>query len=319
VTPETRKLLERYLRAQPSATLHEGLDAFTAKSAHKSQKTRETVRERLLPFLDYLARAGVYDPLSITRAQVDGFLTEIAKGRRGKPLSQASMHGFTKDVKAFLTHVGDTLAPEDWRNPANKLRLSQPRTVIHPLSATQLQVLLGLADTAASPIIRARNRALLYVLIDGALRISEALGATKYQLGEDGILRVIGKGQKEREVALAPRTFEAIAEYMLLRSDRSPMLIVTEHGQPLKYSGAKMLFRRWREAAPEAFRGVRLSAHTLRHTSATMRRIAGMSEGDLQTFLGHATPAMTRHYSAFALSRAANTAARRTSPIESLS
>ena len=43
-----------------------------------------------------------------------------------------------------------------------------------------------------------------------------------------------------------------------------------------------------------------------------------MSEGDLQTFLGHRTPAMTRHYSAFALARTANAAAIRTPPVEML-
>ena len=50
----------------------------------------------------------------------------------------------------------------------------------------------------------------------------------------------------------------------------------------------------------------------------TMRRIAGMSEGDLQTFLGHSSPVMTRHYSQFALARSANQATIRTSPIDRL-
>ena len=86
----------------------------------------------------------------------------------------------------------------------------------------------------------------------------------------------------------------------------------------MTYYCVKSLFHRWKKAAPTAFQGVRLSAHTLRHTSATLRRVAGIPEGDLQTFLGHSTPEMTRHYSAFALSKAANTAAIRTSPIQAL-
>ena len=105
---------------------------------------------------------------------------------------------------------------------------------------------------------------------------------------------------------------------MRLRQDTSPFLIVTERGEPLDYEGVMSLFQRWKRAANGAFQGVRLSPHTLRHTSATMRRIAGMSEVDLQTFLGHSSPVMTRHYSAFALSRSANQAALRTSPIQQL-
>ena len=145
------------------------------------------------------------------------------------------------------------------------------------------------------------------------------MNALTVHLKQDGLLRVFGKGAKEREVALASRTVTAIQEYHALRNDESPFLLVTEDGNQLAYEGVKSLFQRWRDAAPTAFQDVRLSAHTLRHTSATMRRMAGMSEGDLQTFLGHATPAMTRHYSAFALSTSANVAARQTSPVDAMS
>jgi integrase len=92
-------------------------------------------------------------------------------------------------------------------------------------------------------------------------------------------------------------------------------LFVSEVGETLGYEAIKSLFHRWKRADAMAFHNVRLSAHTLRHTSATMRRLAGMSEGDLQTYLGHATSAMTRHYSEAALASSANLAARQTSPV----
>ena len=119
-------------------------------------------------------------------------------------------------------------------------------------------------------------------------------------------------------MALEPKTLTTIQDYQDAREDKSPFLFVTEDGEQLAYAGVKSLFQRWHKADPPAFQGVRLSAHTIRHTSATMRRVAGMSEGDLQTFLGHSTPSMTRHYSAFALSTSANNAAKKTSPIEGL-
>ena len=171
---------------------------------------------------------------------------------------------------------------------------------------------------APTAVLKARNKAMLYILLDGALRISEWLNALKFHLREDGILRVYGKGAKEREVALAAPTMGAIQEYFALRQDTAPFLFVSDECRQMTYTGVKSLFHRWRKGAPTAFQGIRLSAHTLRHTSATMRRVLGMSEGDLQTFLGHATPAMTRHYSAFALSKSANVAARRTSPMAAL-
>jgi integrase/recombinase XerD len=213
------------------------------------------------------------------------------------------MFGFTKDVQAFINFVADTVAPEDWRNPVRKLQCKHPQVTIHPLCHSQIDSLLAVAESLApTPPLKARNKAMLCVLLDGALRISELMNALKVNLQSDGMFQVHGKGAKEREVALAPSTMAAIQTYLSLRQDASPFLMVTENGSQLTYDGVKSLFHRWRQAAPTAFQGVRLSAHTLRHTFATMRRVAGMSEGDLQTFLGHATSAITRHYSAFALS-----------------
>jgi integrase/recombinase XerD len=260
---------------------------------------------------------GIQDPLRITREHVDGFVIEIVKGRRGKPLSPASVFAFTKDVQAFINYVADEIAPEDWRNPVRKLK--HPQVAIHPLSYGQIASLLEVANRLApTPELKSRSRAMLYVLLDGAIRISELMNAMKHHLMEEGILRVYGKGAKERDVALASKTLTAIQDYQDVREDKSPFLFVTEDGEQLAYEGVKSLFQRWRKADPTAFQGVRLSAHTLRHTSATMRRVAGMSEGDLQTFLGHSTPSMTRHYSAFALSTSANKAAKKTSPIEAM-
>lgn len=319
VTPEVERKIQACLTPKPSASLTDTLSSFIAKGTHKSPKTKQALRERVGPFIDYLADQGVRDPLIITRQHIDGFLQHIAEGRRGKPLSAASAYGFTKDVKAFVNFIADTLAPDDWRNPVRKLQTTQPRTTIRPMSRGQVDALIGVIDGySPTDYLKARNKAMLYVLLDGALRISELLTATRYQLSQEGILSVVGKGQKEREVALAPVTLEAIDEYISLRRDVSPYLIVSEAGGPLTYEAIKSLFHRWRDVAPEVFQGVRLSAHTLRHTSATMRRIAGMSEGDLQTFLGHSTPAMTRHYSQFALARSANAAAVKTSPIQDI-
>ncbi len=63
---------------------------------------------------------------------------------------------------------------------------------------------------APTLLLKARNRAILLTLLDGALRIGELLNAQIADLGGDGILRVYGKGAKQREVTLAPRAITAI-------------------------------------------------------------------------------------------------------------
>ena len=82
--------------------LGEVLTSFIYSSAHKSPKTIKTLHETLTPFIDYLQRQEVGHHLDITRQHVEGFIWEISQGRRGKPLSPASVFAFTKDVRAFI-------------------------------------------------------------------------------------------------------------------------------------------------------------------------------------------------------------------------
>ena len=78
--------------------------------------TVSTLSERLRPFTAYLDGIGILDLLHITREHVDGFLIEIAQGRRGNLLSPASVFGFAKEhrnpttfpLTGLITEDGDT-------------------------------------------------------------------------------------------------------------------------------------------------------------------------------------------------------------------
>ena len=132
---------------------------------------------------------------------------------------------------------------------------------------------------------------MLYVLLEGALRISELMNGLKVHLGQDGILLVFGKGATEREVALSARTVLAIQDYLATRANSSPFLFASGEGKQLTYEGVKSLFHRWKKTAPTAFEEVWPSAHTLRHTSAYHPRI---SAGISISFSRFATPYRVR-------------------------
>ena len=306
-----------HLAASPR--LRDVLDSFIYSSVHKSPKTIKTLRETLVPFVDYLHHHDIGDHLAIKRQHVEGFIREISQGRKGKPLSPTSVFAFTKDIRAFINYVADEWSPEEWPNPVRLIKCKRPQVFIQPLSRDQLLRLFEVAaDTAPSQLVASRNRAMLLTLIDGALRAGELISVRKDHLSTDGSLVVHGKGAKTRQVALSEATVAAIDSYLARRSGGSDYLFVSDGGSGLGYEAIKSLFHRWKKADPHSFTNIRLSAHTLRHTSATMRRLAGMSEGDLQTYLGHATSAMTRHYSAAALASSANSVARQTSPVAGL-
>ena len=319
VNTSTETSVNSFFDSRETPRLRDILTSFIYSSAHKSPKTIKTLHETLDPFVGYLYHHGVDDHLAIKRQHVEGFILEISQGRRGKPLSPASVFAFTKDVRAFINYVADEWSPEEWSNPVRRIKCTRPQAFIRPLTREQLVRLFELAqDTAPTQIIAFRNRAMLLTLIDGALRAGELISARKDDLSIDGSLVVNGKGAKTRQVALSKATVAAINNYLARRSGGSGHLFVNDSGSKLGYEAIKSLFHRWKKADPHYFNNIRLSAHTLRHTSATMRRLAGMSEGDLQTYLGHATSVMTRHYSEAALARSANSVARQTSPVVGL-
>ena len=205
VTPETERKIERFLEPNPSATLAVTLESFSRKATHRSPRTQQNLFERLNPFLHHLASNGIHDPLDITRRHIEGFLKKIARGRRGRPLSENSVWTFAVQVNAFVNFIAENRAPDGWRNPVKKLP-GQPKVAIRPLSRAQIDVLLGLAETCSSTeVLKARNKAMLYILLDGALRISGLLTATRYQLSQDAFYKWWAKARRSaRSHSLQP-------------------------------------------------------------------------------------------------------------------
>lgn len=91
-TPALRRAIECYLVPKQSGTLSQVLKRFIGKNTHRSPKTERAIRQRVTPFVDYLARHGVYDPLNMGRDHIGGFLREIAQGR----MSNRVLGGYSK-------------------------------------------------------------------------------------------------------------------------------------------------------------------------------------------------------------------------------
>ena len=113
----------------------EVLSSFIYSSAHKSQKTIKTLHETLTPFIGYLRLQEIDHHLDIRRQHVEGFIWEISQGRRGKPLSPASVFAFTKDIRAFINYVADEWAPEEWVNPVRRIKCKRPQEPLPTLCA----------------------------------------------------------------------------------------------------------------------------------------------------------------------------------------
>ena len=168
-------------------------------------------------------------------------------------------------------------------NPA--LAVRAPRGTLKPIEPYTVTELHALLATARRP----RDRAMLLLLVATGLRASELLRLTAADVDlERGVLRVRGKGGKLRLVAPGEAAMAALRDYLARRS-----LNIWQEGLSTT-SG----LRHWLGRLGKRAGVTRPNLHRFRHTFASAFLDAGGGEGELQMLLGHATLAMTLHYSA---------------------
>ena len=138
------------------------------------------------------------------------------------------------------------------------------------------------------------------VLLDTGLRVSELTGLTLKDIRlVDGVLKVSGKGRRERLVPIGKTSQRLLWNYITRHRPeparpRCDLAFLTKDGLPLtKNRIQKMMAKYGREAG---ICGVRCSPHTLRHTGAIMFLRNGGDIFSLQRLLGHSSLEMTRHY-----------------------
>lgn len=148
-----------------------------------------------------------------------------------------------------------------------------------------------------------RDRAILELLYSSGLRVSEL---TSLNIGEldvaSGMVRVTGKGGKERIVPVGSRALEAVQAYLDQRSDdqaKGPLFLNTRNGRINRRSVARVIDAHVTRIA--AFK--QISPHTLRHTFATHMLEGGADLRAIQELLGHASLSTTQKYTHVSIDR----------------
>jgi integrase/recombinase XerC len=186
-------------------------------------------------------------------------------------------------------------------NPALRL-IATPRAkrpvprALAPSQACEVTEYIGEMSDAAA--IQARDTALFTLLYGCGLRIAEALAFDVRDAplpGTDAMLRVVGKGQKERIVPVLPVVRAAIAQWLALHPDRrfdSP-LFLGARGKRLDPAVAQRTLREFRRlhGLPE-----QATPHALRHSFATHLLAGGADLRSIQDLLGHASLSTTQRY-----------------------
>jgi integrase/recombinase XerC len=204
-------------------------------------------------------------------------------------LSPGSVLGYYRASKAF----GNWLAREGIAAAAGFLALRRPKTpsrVIEPIPDDDLRRLLAAASV--------RDRALILLLLDTGLRLSEAAGITLSDLRADGSIKVMGKGSRERIVPVGPTARSALVRYLSERRTGDPNdgLFLGREGALTTRGIHQLLARLKRRTGVRS----RCNPHSLRHTFARAYLVNGGDLFSLQRILGHSTLDMVRRYVALA-------------------
>ncbi|MDP2744535.1 MAG: tyrosine-type recombinase/integrase [Dehalococcoidia bacterium] len=233
-----------------------------------------------------------------------------------EPLSSASIHGHVRTLRAFF----GWLVREDLIETNVALNVKPPKVVtkvIPTLSDQEIAAILG-ALNATNPG-DARDQTIFMVLFDTGLRIGELVGLKMVDVHiNEGFLKVLGKGKKERLVPIGSNAQRALQRY-IFRFRSKPAnpgidnVFLSTGGNAMTENGAGQMFARLAERS-----GVhRLHAHLCRHTFATRFLINGGDVFTLQQILGHSTLEMVRTYVNLASSHVA-IQHRRFSPLDHL-
>lgn len=141
-----------------------------------------------------------------------------------------------------------------------------------------------------------RQRAFLEVMYATGCRLSEVSSLNKSDVNyQTASCRVVGKGNKEREVYFSPKAMYHLRKYLMSRVDNEDALFVTER-KPYRRLSNRGIQREIKKIAIMAGIEKKVSPHTLRHTFATLTLNNGAEIAAVQALLGHESPATTQIY-----------------------
>jgi len=275
------------------AFLLERFADFLSLEQGASRATGEAYGRDLARFATYSRAKGIGSPVGVTPQHLRRYLYHL----KDLGLAPSSIRRNISSLRTYYRFlIGDGLVVQD---PTERLDTpSRWRTLPEVLTVAEMERVLG-APNLDDPLYF-RDRALLELGYGAGLRVSEWITiGTRDVLLEDALVRVFGKGSKERLVPIGRSAITALAVY--LRESRPALekgsgrgtLFLNARGAPLSRMGAWKILRKYVERA-----GIEkhVTPHTLRHTFATHLLEGGADLRAVQEMLGHVDISTTQIY-----------------------
>jgi integrase/recombinase XerD len=271
----------------------ERFDDFLALEQGASVKTSEAYRLDVARFVTYASVKGAKGPTEVSARTLREYVYHL----KDIGLAPASIRRNVSAVRSyfkFLIGEGHLV-----RDPSERLEAPKRwRTLPEVLGVDEVEKLLT-APALTEPLAF-RDRAMLELAYGAGLRVSEwiSLGVRDVML-QDHLVRVFGKGAKERLVPIGRKAIGATAVYLrelrpsLEKGEGKGVLFLNARGQPMTRMGAWKILRKYVKQA-----GITkpVSPHTLRHSFATHLLEGGADLRAVQEMLGHVDISTTQIY-----------------------
>jgi integrase/recombinase XerD len=266
---------------------------FLALERGSATRTQEAYARDVARFIAFARAKGVAAPVDVSPKLLRAFVYQL----KDLGLSPASIRRNVSAVRSYFKFLmGDGVVVRD---PSERLDTPKRwRTLPDVLTVAEIQKLLA-APTMDDPLYF-RDRAMLEVAYGAGLRVSEWIGiGVRDALLDEGLVRVFGKGSKERLVPIGRGAIGALAIYIrelrprLERTAGQPTLFLNARGEPLSRMGAWKILQKYVKRSGLT---KRVYPHTLRHSFATHLLEGGADLRAVQEMLGHADISTTQIY-----------------------
>ena len=293
------------MKEEAGALLDEFCDTLWLEDG-LSKNTLESYRRDLRLLSEWLSEHGGKSLLDATEADLAAYFgwryaRKDTKGSGLKASTQARLHSSLKRFYAFAVRTRGIGADPTLKLEAPKKPQRFPRT----LTEADVEALLAAPD--AQTDLGLRDRAMLELLYATGLRVSELVRLRHAEVSLDmGVVRILGKGAKERLVPLGEEAASWLTRYLkqartaILKGRASDHVFVTSRAAPMTRQAFWQNIRKYgARSVPEKS----LSPHTLRHAFATHLLNHGADLRVVQLLLGHADISTTQIYTHVARER----------------
>lgn len=251
----------------------------------KSKNTLENYEVDLKAFGEYMDIKSIANITEVTSERIDDYKKYMEhEARSGKGYASNTRRRRIQSLRYFL----DYLVKKNYiiENPAKDTTLPQvgERNPVY-LELKEARRLVMATNKESDDFLRLRDRLILLILLNNGLR-AEELELIKTTDIKDNVLKIIGKGNKQRQLILNDDVLMALKDYLKVRPKVTEYLLVSKQNKPMAKRTIQYTVTKYLKLAkldPKVY-----SIHKLRHTAATqLLELDDITLSDVQSMLGH--------------------------------